>query len=641
MPHEAEILCSRGKVRLDGRSEISRRPYSLVPGAAGQPRLETRSRDSRSTRSLEHPGRAVAACAVHSPELGPRYRLLYSPVGKPPASFRSIEAAASGGPLAFWLIRLETTRRLVDPPDATDRGHARVKLTMERLPESRVQLEITAEEEESAEAMRRAVRKVGNQITLPGFRKGKAPKAMIEQMYGPEVFLEEANRFLMSDLYRQALEREDLVPVGDPSVDISSNEPLSFTVVVPVYPEIDPGDVSATFASNRSTRPSTMPRSTSWSRRCASRTARGSIPQGEGLQVGAGLELTPKSRLPRDGDQVTIDYTVQEEGANVEEPVVDAVFVLGESGLLEPIEDAIKGLRVGETTGFSVPFAEDDESIDESLRGKTLSYSVTLKGLKERDLLPLDDDFAKTVGDVDTLDELRSNLREELHQTRTGEARREALAQIIEQDGGGRHDRAARADDRSRGRGRSAPSPRSAGAAGRPARGLLAGRRARPKTSCARRCARRRASGCAIRCCCAPSPSGKGSRSATTRSTRRSSECRSRRRRPNSPSKPKRSPAAITCASMLQSELFERQLTDRLDRDRDRGTGRGRQCVDGSGGRTDPSRPTAGARRPRPETKIGLRREADGAGGRRGDEARGRVGSVSADVSAAGWTTGR
>ena len=115
-----------------------------------------------------------------------------------------------------------------------------MKLTMERLPESRVQLEITAEEEESAEAMRRAVRKVGNQITLPGFRKGKAPKAMIEQMYGPEVFLEEANRFLMSDLYRQALEREELVPVGDPSVDISSSEPLSFTVVVPVYPEIDP-----------------------------------------------------------------------------------------------------------------------------------------------------------------------------------------------------------------------------------------------------------------------------------------------------------------------------------------------------------------------------------------------------------------
>jgi trigger factor len=345
-------------------------------------------------------------------------------------SFRSIEAAASGGPLAFLVDPPEPAHRIVDPPDAIDRGHARVKLTMERLPESRVQLEITAEEEESTEAMRRAVRKVGNQITLPGFRKGKAPKAMIEQMYGPEVFLEEANRFLMSDLYRQALEREDLVPIGDPSVDISSSEPLSFTVVVPVYPEIDPGayqdvriepidaavDDAAVDELVEALRKSHSP----WI-----------DPQGEGLQVGAGLELTPKSRLPRDGDQVTIDYTVQEEGANVEEPVVDAVFVLGESGLLEPIEDAIKGLRVGETTGFSVPFGEDDTSIDESLRGKTLSYSVTLKGLKERDLLPLDDDFAKTAGDVDTLDELRSNLREELHQTRTAEARREALAQII------------------------------------------------------------------------------------------------------------------------------------------------------------------------------------------------------------------
>jgi trigger factor len=305
-----------------------------------------------------------------------------------------------------------------------------VKLTIERLPESRVQLEITAEEEESAEALRRAVRKVGNQITLPGFRKGKAPKAMIEQMYGPEVFLEEANRFLMSDLYRQALEREDLVPVGDPSVDINSSEPLSFTVVVPVYPEIEPGayqdvriepidaavDDAAVDEMIEGLRKSHSP----WI-----------DPQGEGLQVGADLELTPKSRHPRDGDQVTIDYTVQEEGANVEEPVVDAVFVLGESGLLEPIEDAIRGLRVGETTGFSVPFAGDDESIDESLRGKTLSYSVTLKGLKERDLLPLDDDFAKTVGDVDALDELHGKLREELHQARTAEARRDALTQII------------------------------------------------------------------------------------------------------------------------------------------------------------------------------------------------------------------
>ena len=154
-------------------------------------------------------------------------------------------------------------------------------------------------------------------------------------------------------------------------------------------------------------------------------------PQNEGLQVGADLALTPKSRHPRDGDQVTIDYTVQQEGEDAEEPVTDAVFVIGESGLLEPIEDAIRGLRVGESTGFSVPFAEDDETVDASVRGKTLEYTVTLKGLKERDLLPLDDDFAKTAGDVDTMDELRRNIREDIHQARTRNARGDVLSQTI------------------------------------------------------------------------------------------------------------------------------------------------------------------------------------------------------------------
>jgi trigger factor len=302
---------------------------------------------------------------------------------------------------------------------------------MERLPEGRVQLEITAEEAESAEAMRRAVRKVGNQIALPGFRKGKAPRAMIEQIYGPEVFQEEATRYLMTDLYRQALDQTNVVPVGDPDVEIGGTDPLTFTVVVPVYPEIDPGpyrdvriepidaaiDDTAVDEMLETLRKAHSP----WV-----------DPQSEGLQVGAGLELSPKSRYPREGDQVTIDYTIQAEGEAVEEPIVDAVFVLGESGLLDAIEDAIKGLRVGESTGFSVSFGEDDESVDPELRGKSLSYTVALKGLKERDLIPLDDDFAKTAGDVDTLAEMRQRLREDLHRARTEEAYREGMDQILD-----------------------------------------------------------------------------------------------------------------------------------------------------------------------------------------------------------------
>lgn len=305
-----------------------------------------------------------------------------------------------------------------------------MKLTIERLPESRVQLEIIAEETETAAAMDRAARKVGNQVTLPGFRKGKAPRAMIERVYGPDVFTEEANRYLLSDLYRQAVEQEDLAPLGDPEVEITSTDPLTYTVTVAVYPTIDPGDYTSVRVDpiDAAVDDTAVDEMIETLRKAHSPWV---DPESEGLEVGAGLELTPKTRSPREGDQITIDYSVQEDGEDAEEPVTDAVFVLGESGLLGAVEDAIRGMRVGESSGFSVNFAEDDESVDQSVRGKTLAYNVTLKGLKERDLLPLDDEFAKTVGEAETLDELRTSLREELHQRRTAEARGQALNQII------------------------------------------------------------------------------------------------------------------------------------------------------------------------------------------------------------------
>ncbi|MFT4036820.1 MAG: trigger factor [Thermomicrobiales bacterium] len=305
-----------------------------------------------------------------------------------------------------------------------------MKLTIERLPGSRVQLEITAEEAETAEAMKRAARKVGNQVTIPGFRKGKAPRAMIERMYGPDVFSEEANRFLLSDLYRQALEQEKLDPLGDPEVDVTSTDPLTYTVVIAVYPTIDPGDYAAVRIDpvDAAVGDDAVDEMVEMLRKAHSPWV---DPDSDGLSVGAGLELTPKTRTPREGDQVTIDYSVQDGDEDAEEPVSDAVFVLGESGLLAAVEDAIKGLRVGENAGFSVSFGEDDETVDASVRGKTLGYSVTLKGLKERDLLALDDEFAKTVGDAETLDELRASLRDEIHQRRTGDARGQALTQII------------------------------------------------------------------------------------------------------------------------------------------------------------------------------------------------------------------
>lgn len=306
-----------------------------------------------------------------------------------------------------------------------------MKLSVERLPESRVLLDIAADEDEFAKAMERAFRRVSKQVAIPGFRKGKAPRGVVERMYGREVVVEEANKEVISDLYRRALEQEELVPVGDPEVEIVAAEPLAFKVTLPVYPTIDPGPyaevrVDPTDASVDEAEVEVVVERL---RRAHSPWV---DPEEAGLEVGADLVLERRGRTPTEGDQVTVDYQVAEGEESVGDPVTDAVFVLGESNLLERMREEIERLRVGESAAFEVAYGAEDEAVDPERRGKTYRYEVTLKGLKTRDLLPLDDELARTVAEVDTLEALRREIRDDLHQGKTAEARSGVLAKTIE-----------------------------------------------------------------------------------------------------------------------------------------------------------------------------------------------------------------
>ncbi len=292
-----------------------------------------------------------------------------------------------------------------------------MKLTVERKPASLVVLDITADDDEFAEAMTRAVRKVSRNVQLPGFRKGKAPRSMIERAYGREVFLQEAADEVMERLYRDALRQEDVTPVGEPNVEIVALEPVNFVVTVPVYPTIDAGDYSDVRVE----------------------PVDAAVADDEVDEV---LERLRKAqspwvdlreeRTPTEGDQVIVDYEVLDGDTPFQEPVTDATFVLGETNLLVQLRDKIEEMNPGQTDTFDLVFAEDDETADPSIRGKSLTYSVTLKSVKERDLLPLDDEFAKTVADADSLDALRRQIREDIHQGKTTDGRTGIVNQIIE-----------------------------------------------------------------------------------------------------------------------------------------------------------------------------------------------------------------
>lgn len=291
-----------------------------------------------------------------------------------------------------------------------------MKLTVERIPESQVLLDITADDDEFNSAMETAYRTVGRQVQLPGFRKGKVPRGMIERMMGREVFLEEANKHLMDDLYRRAVEGQDFVPVGDPNVEMVAIEPLSFKVILPVFPTVEVGPYTDVRVE-----PKDAAVEDSEIDEVLTRLQKSQSPWADPAEP----------RLPQDGDQVTVDLQVREGEDDFQEPMTGGVFILGESNLFEGLTVQLHEMNVGETRTFELTFTDDDESVNERLRGKTLTYTVSLTGLKERQLLALDDEFAQTVGDATTMDGLKIEIRNDLHQGKTNESRAEVLNAIV------------------------------------------------------------------------------------------------------------------------------------------------------------------------------------------------------------------
>lgn len=297
-----------------------------------------------------------------------------------------------------------------------------MKLTVERLPESQLLLDIVADDQEVNEAVEKAYRSVSRQIRVPGFRPGKAPRRIIDRLYGPDVYMQEAHRVVVDKLYQQAVKQEEIIPVGQPSVEITELEPLQFKITVPVFPTIEVGDYLSVRAEPRDA----------------------AIDESD---VDAVLERMQKSnspwvdvteeRTPREGDQVTIDLKVEEGGEEFDKPIEDADFVLGESNLFDQLREVIEGMKVGETAPAEISFDADDENVNERVRGKTLSYEITLKGIKERQLAELNDEFAKTAAGVDTLEALRAAIRNDVHAGKTSEMRTQLFNEIIEKIGEG------------------------------------------------------------------------------------------------------------------------------------------------------------------------------------------------------------
>ncbi len=289
-----------------------------------------------------------------------------------------------------------------------------MKVTAERVPESQVVLQIEVDPERVERSMDWAYRKLAGRTKVPGFRKGKVPRPMLERYVGREALMQEALDHLVPEVYREAVEQESIDPIDQPDLEVTSLEPVVLKATVPVAPTVELGDF---------------------------KSIRREPPQAEvdETEVDAMIDelrhryatLEPRDRPVQDGDTVRCDVRAWADGRQIVGED-DAQFVVRKNGAvsLPGFSDALLGREKGKVHEFTLDV--DDQFQEAALAGKTVRYEVDLKEVKEEQLPPLDNGFARTVGEgFDTLKELRARLKDDLLQSKQRQAEDEFASDVL------------------------------------------------------------------------------------------------------------------------------------------------------------------------------------------------------------------
>lgn len=297
---------------------------------------------------------------------------------------------------------------------------ADVQTTSEQIDKDRVRLRVEVPESALQGAIAAAYRRWAQEMKVPGFRKGKVPRQLIDARVGPEVVREEALRDALPGLYRDALEAESLEAIAPPDIEVVEFEagaPLVFEATVDVRPEITLPDASAIEVEAP---PSEV-------------TDEDLNEQLDRLRDRF-AELEPVGREARQGDFVLIDikgYRHDElvEGASAP----DFLYEIGSGSGPPSLDGELEGNRPGAILKFTdtIHIHREDEPADDHSHTEDISFTVLLKEVKAKKLPTLDDEFAKTVGEFDTLDELKDDLRTRLAEVKRGMVEDEIRARVL------------------------------------------------------------------------------------------------------------------------------------------------------------------------------------------------------------------
>ncbi len=293
-----------------------------------------------------------------------------------------------------------------------------MNVTTSPAPRSSVLLEIELPPEQLSRAVDQAVKRLGRRTKVPGFRPGKAPRAMLERVLGPGVVLDDAVDHLVQDAYRDALVEQSILPLARGDVEIVQAEegkPLIFRATVPVRPEVTLGDYR-----NFNFRPEIE----------TIDDAKVDKVVDELRDQGASL-VAVEDRGAQKGDYAVIAYEGTRDGEPFEGGSSPRMpLVIGEERLIPGFEDHLLGLRPGDAVDFDITFPDDYP--EESLRGQVVHFTAELRELREKVLPDLDDDFVTSVGDFADVAEMRDEIRKRLERNALDRARHDFADRIIE-----------------------------------------------------------------------------------------------------------------------------------------------------------------------------------------------------------------
>ena len=293
-----------------------------------------------------------------------------------------------------------------------------MSLQVEKLEKNMVRLTIEASAEEFENALQKSYLKNKGKINIQGFRKGKAPRTVIEKMYGPEIFYEDAANEIIPEAYEKAAEESKLEIVSRPDIDvvqIEKGKAFIFTAEVAVKPEVTLGDYKGIEVEKKEI---TVTEEEIEERINREREQNSRL-------------ITVDDRAVQDGDIAIIDFEgfvdgVAFEGGKEE----DYSLTIGSRSFIDNFEEQLIGKSIGEEVEVNVTFPEEYHVAD--LAGKPALFKVKIKEVKVKELPELNDDFAQDVSEFDTLEEYKESIKKSIEESKEKDAKRAMEDEIIE-----------------------------------------------------------------------------------------------------------------------------------------------------------------------------------------------------------------